>query len=371
MKNYDERIESIFRKYDEKLEAKRRKNAVIRRIAFSISGLCAAVIIAVLALKMPNKNDFNPLEVIVTPTTSVEATNSTTSDNSSYMNATTKVSGSNITNKTTSVTHTTSKASSQTDKTSSGKITEKTTSVKTNTTTKVTSPHTTEAGTAVPPTTTTKAPYISTTTWEETAIDKFIKQKSAMYKPFELDNVINETDLVFSGTVIDRKEYNIKWIDENGENWGPYRNSIIEVKVNDVYYGQTDKETIKIYYPESLTTLQSGAFLIKDDQEYIFRANAFDDDYYAKKANNPFDRFEQEKYADIYITNSRDGIMPVINDVVSVYNGFFENDENAFSKALSKDEVTDSIPDEANKANWFMFFRKDDVTELLRELFNR
>lgn len=77
MKNYDERIESIFRKYDEKIEAKRRKNAVIRRIAFSTSGLCAAVIVAVLAIKIPNRTDFNPPDVVEPSTNSVEVTTTT------------------------------------------------------------------------------------------------------------------------------------------------------------------------------------------------------------------------------------------------------------------------------------------------------
>lgn len=77
MKNYDERIESIFRKYDEKIEAKRRKNAAIRRIAFSTSGLCAAVIVAVLAIKIPNITDFNPPDVVEPSTNSVEVTTTT------------------------------------------------------------------------------------------------------------------------------------------------------------------------------------------------------------------------------------------------------------------------------------------------------
>lgn len=77
MKNYDERIESIFRKYDEKIEAKRRKNAAIRRIAFSTSGICAAVIVAVLAIKIPNRTDFNPPDVIEPSTNSVEVTTTT------------------------------------------------------------------------------------------------------------------------------------------------------------------------------------------------------------------------------------------------------------------------------------------------------
>lgn len=43
MKNYDERIESIFRKYDARLAEKKRRNSIIRRAAAS-TGVCAAAI---------------------------------------------------------------------------------------------------------------------------------------------------------------------------------------------------------------------------------------------------------------------------------------------------------------------------------------
>lgn len=43
MKNYDERIESIFRKYDARLAEKKRRNSIIRR-AVASTGVCAAAI---------------------------------------------------------------------------------------------------------------------------------------------------------------------------------------------------------------------------------------------------------------------------------------------------------------------------------------
>lgn len=80
MKNYDERIESIFRKYNEKLEEKKRKTAFIRRTAFCASGLCAAVIVCVFALKVPKDYfDYNYDNVIA----STENVTDVTSSNSS------------------------------------------------------------------------------------------------------------------------------------------------------------------------------------------------------------------------------------------------------------------------------------------------
>lgn len=51
--------------------------------------------------------------------------------------------------------------------------------------------------------------------------------------------MISEADYVFSGTVVDRKEYKVQWNDEDGEIWGPYPSSIIKVKVNEEYYGKS------------------------------------------------------------------------------------------------------------------------------------
>ena len=110
MKNYDERIESIFRKYNEKLEKKRRKTALIHRISFCASGLCAAVIVCALALKVPKDYfDYN-YDNIVDSTENV--TDETVTDSGSS-NVQTTVSSvhSSITEQTTTSfvqTHTTS-----------------------------------------------------------------------------------------------------------------------------------------------------------------------------------------------------------------------------------------------------------------------
>lgn len=65
MKNYDERIESIFRKYDEKLQSKRRKSALVRRTAFSVSGLCAATIVGIFVWKMPHSPDIQNPDLVL------------------------------------------------------------------------------------------------------------------------------------------------------------------------------------------------------------------------------------------------------------------------------------------------------------------
>lgn len=65
MKNYEERIESIFRKYDEKIEAKRRKSALVRRTAFSLSGFCATAIVGIFVWKMPHTTDIPNSDLVL------------------------------------------------------------------------------------------------------------------------------------------------------------------------------------------------------------------------------------------------------------------------------------------------------------------
>lgn len=65
MKNYEERIESIFRKYDEKIEAKRRKSALVRRTAFSLSGFCSAAIVGIFVWKMPHTTDIPNSDLVL------------------------------------------------------------------------------------------------------------------------------------------------------------------------------------------------------------------------------------------------------------------------------------------------------------------
>ena len=70
----------------------------------------------------------------------------------------------------------------------------------------------------------------STTIWQESEISKLTKQVSTSYKPFELNRVVDETDLIFIGKVIGLSEYDVQWKDENGESWGPYRNAVIPIR---------------------------------------------------------------------------------------------------------------------------------------------
>ena len=363
MKNYDERIESIFRKYDEKLEAKRRKSAVMRRAVFSLSGLCAVITVGFLAWKLPQKTEIKQPDGIVQQTTSVSVTTAiTTEDNikvstsSSAVMKTTKKAITSV-KTTTTASNTTSAA-------------EKTTTAGTETTQ---ADNTSEV--TAPPVTTTvfvSRPPDYNTEWNEVDIklNDPNQHNMGLQKSFDLDRIINEADLVFSGTITDRKEYEVSWTDDNGENWGPFGNSVIEVTVNEVYYGQTDRETLKIYFPYRFRQAGNGIFGLNDDQEYIFIANAFDDDYFAHLAESPLDRTEPYKHADMYINGIRDNTMPIINGMVLPYMDFFKNNESILSMDIPYEEVRELLPEEA-KYPTHLRLRKEDMIGALKELFKR
>ena len=363
MKNYDERIESIFRKYDEKLEAKRRKSTVMRRAAFSLSGLCAVMTVGFLAWKLPKNTEIKQPDDIVQQTTSVSVTTAITTDDN-IIAGTSSSAVMKTTKKATTSAKTTTSASNTTS------AAEKTTTAVTETTQ---ADNTTEV--TAPPVTTTvfvSRPPDYNTEWNEVDIKPNDPNQHSMglLKPFDLDRITNEADLVFSGTITDRKEYEVSWTDDNGENWGPFENSVIEVSINEVYYGQTDRETLKIYFPYRFRQSGNGIFGLNDGQEYIFIANAFDDDYFAQIAENTLDRTEPYKHADMYINGTRDNTMPIINGIVLPYTDFFKNDESVLSTDIPYEEVRELLPEEA-KYPTHLRLRKEEMTEALKELFNR
>lgn len=208
----------------------------------------------------------------------------------------------------------------------------------------------------------TQPPNESKVVWTETEPGEQV-EISSVYKIFDRDNYLNQTSLIFDGTVTDIKEYAVSGQYENGEKWGPSNRTIIEVTVNDVYYGETDKKTIKFFYNTSLSRHSKGSFTIETGREYVFMAKELDD--------NAIQNLDAAKYADLTITAGlRDGIMPVSDGIVSVYHEYFDDNETAKAEALAKDEVMDKLTDDAKAANWFMYFNKADFVELFSELFS-
>ena len=165
---------------------------------------------------------------------------------------------------------------------------------------------------------------------------------------FDPQKIITDADYVFSGTIINRSEYKIKWQDEKKEQWGPFRKSILEVRVNKEYFGEspTENDVIKIYYPYSLSMTLEDSFLLKDDGEYVFITQALDEEFVEyRNTNSPEDKFGQERFADVYISDPCFHVMPIENDHVIMYRDYFSWDAKAVKQINSGDlSATDKIP---------------------------
>lgn len=212
------------------------------------------------------------------------------------------------------------------------------------------------------------------TVWKEVQISDSLYEMTGLHSDFDPQKLKAETDYIFSGTVIDRKEFEVRWVDENGENWGPYLKSVIEVEVTKEYYGKSpvNGNTIKIYYPHSLSATIRNSFPIAKNNEYIFITRALDEDYVKEKIEkSPDDKFEQEKHADVYISNLRDNIMLIDKDNVAVYDRYFIWNDESMKKIIPKDDIVSKniFTSDIIKRDDIIFFDRKDFDNLFSKLF--
>ncbi len=210
--------------------------------------------------------------------------------------------------------------------------------------------------------------------WKEVSINDEMYVASASLENFDLKETITESDYVFSGTVVNREEYEVEWVDDNGEQWGPFPSSVIEVKINKEYYGTSPvkDDIIRVYYPYSFSVAFKGSFLIKDNSEYVFVTRALDEKFVEQREKeNPDDKFEQEKYADVYISNAYYSLLPVDNEMVFMNHDYFGWNEDVMKKTESSeyaqtDKVTSS---EVIENGWVIALNENDFDNSFSELF--
>ncbi len=207
-------------------------------------------------------------------------------------------------------------------------------------------------------------------TWKEVPIQEGKFGSTASFLGFDLRETITNSDYVFSGKVLSRKEYEVSWTSEKGNLWGPYKSSIIEVEVTQEYYGQSPVEgnIIKVYYPYSLSVDFDNSVLIKDQGEYVFVTGALDEEFVQrKKKESPDDQYEQEKYADVYLGNPVNRLFPIEEGNVLAFRGYFNwNDE--VMKKVKPDMETDKIS--YGRADpWFLVLSKQDFDSAFSQLF--
>ena len=182
--------------------------------------------------------------------------------------------------------------------------------------------------------------------------------------PFDWTRVL-ASDYVFSGTVISRKEYEVEWIDGEGNKWGPYKRSVIEVKINREYYGEspTGGDVIRIYSALPISTVLNNASLIRDNSEYVFVTKIMDDKFIdSKNAEVPDANYGVEKeFADVYIEDTAHCVMSIENDYVFMNNHHFYWNEEILKKAdwqLTNDKMAN--PEFSKKYGYFMALKIED-----------
>ena len=176
---------------------------------------------------------------------------------------------------------------------------------------------------------------VSLSNWKSVPIADEKTLVNGAVEPFDLSKVTGVADYVFSGTVVGMNEYEVEWIDESGEQWGPFTKTVLEVKIVKEYYGEApvQGETILVYYPFSLSMPLRDFFSIDDGCEYVFISQKFDDEFIeSREKNSPEDRFEAEKNADVFISDGCYSLLPVINDKVVMHEEFFINEKEVYNQ---------------------------------------
>lgn len=214
----------------------------------------------------------------------------------------------------------------------------------------------------------------SAAVWKEVPIEEGKYVAQASLNSYDLKETISEADYVFSGTITNRKEFEVQWTDENGEIMGPYLKSVVEVKINKEYYGESpvSGDSIRVYYPYSLSTDFEGSFSLEEQQEYIFVTENFDEEFIERrKMETPESKYEHEKYADVYISSACYDLLPVDNGEVCMYHDYFYWDDNVMKKTISGEAIRkeDIVDSELIDSGWFIVLEEQEFNREFDKLF--
>lgn len=208
--------------------------------------------------------------------------------------------------------------------------------------------------------------------WKEISNDKKVTYaKCDGIVEFDSKKVADEMDYVFSGKVIDYKEYEIGWTDEKGEDWGPFTSTVIDVEVEDEYQGKkpVDGNVIRVYYPYSIKTIFPGSFVIKKNERYVFITKYLDKEFInTRNLEAPEDHFEQEKHADVYISNPCYDVMDVEKNIVILHNKYLnEENKQKVEESQIKDLDSSKISEKKLiKDGWFVAIEKENLKKSIR-----
>ena len=168
----------------------------------------------------------------------------------------------------------------------------------------------------------------------------------SMRAPFDLHNILTGRDhqvdfICFLGTIKDMKEYSVSWIDDNGERWDDYSESLLTVEIEKIYAGSdpTDSGEITILYPYSLSMTEDDSVSLKTGTTYVFTdCWVINDRYYEYGAvQHPSMIWKNDpmlKRADAITSAAWSMICPVEHGNVFVYHEYIAEDSSAYSKIL-------------------------------------
>lgn len=199
-------------------------------------------------------------------------------------------------------------------------------------------------------------------------------------KEFNLKETSEEADYVFKGTVTKCEEFEVQWQDEKGEPWGPYPSSVVTVDISEEYYGESpvSGNSIKVYYPFAVSMKFLDGFTISEGYEYVFVTNALDEEFVENRnKNNPDDKFEQEKYADVYISDTMYDLMAVEDEKVLMYEDYCYCDEEIMEQTVTGDAVEEVVEEieeiapaeEVIEKGDFVLLNIDIISDLLNRIF--
>ena len=219
-----------------------------------------------------------------------------------------------------------------------------------------------------------KMPLRSGAKWTEVPIKRNVYWSNPAPIPFELKQIVSENNYIFSGTIVGLKEFEVEWTDELGEQWGPYSHTLMEVKVNKEYHGESPvkDDILKIFYPYSLSIDFGGSFSLEENNEYVFISRIMNEDFVnQRKIENPYAKAEPEKHADVYIQNYHHSFFAVDNGTVFMFNKFLSWNGEAMKKVKFGSDITTKTmtSPELVECGWFIALGLDDFENYFTEIF--
>ena len=199
--------------------------------------------------------------------------------------------------------------------------------------------------------------------WKEIPLEYGVSNMFPYRMEFDFKKVMTGNDYIFSGTIISSKEYEIEYFNEKGEKEGPYKQSILEVKINKEYYGKspTGNDIIKVLPPVTLSCNVSGDIKLRNGFEYLFMTKFFDE-------KHEKDKREPNKHADIVLRTNHNHLMLINDDIFIMNKGYFKGNDELAKKTISESSLSSEITDIVSVGGSFIALKREDFEKAFLEI---